>query len=91
MWKATRFVLLSVCLSLLASGAALADSVDINSADADTLAEQLTGIGDARAQAIVDYRESNGNFASVDALTEVDGIGTATVETNRDRLSADSD
>ena len=87
MWKAIRLVLLSLCLSVVASGVALADTVDINTADAPTLAEQLTGVGDARAQAIVDYRETNGAFASVEALTDVDGVGPSTLENNRDRLT----
>ena len=87
MWKTIRLVFLSLCLSMIASGVALAETVDINTADAPTLAEQLTGIGDTRARAIVDYRDNNGAFASVEALTEVDGIGPATLENNRDRLS----
>ncbi|QIT54640.1 ComEA family DNA-binding protein [Aquisalimonas sp. 2447] len=87
MWKTIRLVFLSLCLSVVASGVALADTVDINTADAPTLAEQLTGVGDARAQAIVDYRETNGAFASVEALTDVDGVGPSTLENNRDRLT----
>ena len=45
------------------------------------------GIGATKAQAIVAYREEHGNFASVDELLEVKGIGEATLEKNRDRLS----
>ena len=60
--------------------------VDINSADAATLAQQLNGVGAAKAAAIVAYREANGPFAQVEDLEEVKGIGSATVETNRDRM-----
>ena len=48
--------------------------ININTADAQTL-QQLPGIGEKRAQAIVDYRESSGPFQSVEELTEVKGIG----------------
>ncbi|MCQ4348753.1 helix-hairpin-helix domain-containing protein [Pseudomonas stutzeri] len=60
--------------------------VDLNSADAATLARELNGIGEAKARAIVEYREANGAFSSVDELLEVKGIGAATLEKNRDRL-----
>ena len=50
------------------------NSIDINSADKSTLAS-LPGIGPAKAEAIVKYRESNGNFTSIDDLTNVKGIG----------------
>lgn len=59
-------------------------SVNINTADAETLA-QLPGIGSTRAQAIADDREANGSFASIDDLGRVSGIGDATVEGLRDQ------
>lgn len=61
--------------------------VNLNTADAATLQSELLGIGATKAQAIVAYREEHGNFASVDELLEVKGIGEATLEKNRDRLS----
>jgi len=62
--------------------------IDLNSADAQTLARELNGIGESKARAIVEYREAKGPFTSVDELLEVKGIGTATLEKNRERLSA---
>jgi competence protein ComEA len=53
--------------------------IDINSANAATLAESLVGIGLTKAQDIVAYREMYGNFRTVDELTEVKGIGEATL------------
>ncbi len=63
--------------------------VSLNSADAETLARELSGVGAAKAQAIVAYRDSQGPFAAVDELLEVKGIGPAILEKNRDRLSVD--
>jgi competence protein ComEA len=65
-----------------------ADQVDINTADAATLADTLTGVGAAKAQAIVDYREQHGPFKSVDELAMVDGIGEKTLAANKDKLTA---
>jgi competence protein ComEA len=65
---------------------ALAGPVDINSADADTLARELDGIGLARAKAIVEYRERNGKFRSVDEVLNVKGIGPHVLEQNRQNL-----
>ena len=56
------------------------NQLDINSADAKTLADSLVGIGLTKAQDIVAYREMYGNFRSIDELTEVKGIGEATLE-----------
>lgn len=61
--------------------------VNLNTADVATLQAELVGIGEVKAQAIVDHRTSNGPFASVDELLEVKGIGPATLEKNRTRLS----
>jgi competence protein ComEA len=63
-----------------------AEKVDLNSADATTLQTALSGIGRAKAEAIVAYREANGAFASVDELLEVKGIGKALLDRNRDIL-----
>ena len=61
--------------------------VNLKAADAATLLRELLGIGEVKAQAIVAYRDEHGDFASVDELLEVKGIGEATLEKNRDKLS----
>jgi competence protein ComEA len=66
---------------------AVATSINLNTADVATLEAGLLGIGPVKAQAIVDHRNANGPFASVDELLEVKGIGPATLEKNRGRLS----
>ena len=65
---------------------AWAGPVNINSADAKTLARELDGIGPAKAQAIVDYRQKNGAFKTADDLLKVDGIGAKVLEQNRDNI-----
>lgn len=59
--------------------------VNLNTASADELAS-LKGIGEKKAQAIVDYREKQGKFTSVEQLEEVSGIGPATLDANRDMI-----
>ena len=56
--------------------------VDINSADEKAL-DELPGVGPATAQSIIEYRQGNGPFRSVDDLEEVSGIGPATLEKMR--------
>tara|TARA_R100000541_G_scaffold2171_6_gene8123 strand:+ start:43298 stop:43519 length:222 start_codon:yes stop_codon:yes gene_type:complete len=63
--------------------------ININSADAETLTRELKGIGATKAKAIVAYRDAHGPFSSIDQLLEVKGIGAATLEKNRAKLSAD--
>lgn len=60
--------------------------LNLNQADATTLQKELNGIGKAKADAIVAYRDANGPFASVDELLEIKGIGNALLERNRDKL-----
>lgn len=61
-------------------------TVNINQADAETLASVLTGVGISRAEAIVAYREKNGKFYSAEELSSVRGIGLTTVAKNEDRI-----
>ncbi len=63
-----------------------AEPVDINTASAVQIATALNGIGPAKAEAIVAYRETNGPFIAVEQLTDVKGIGPATVAKNRDLI-----
>lgn len=69
------FLILSICFATFA----WAESININTADAQTLTT-LEGIGAAKAQAIIEYREKHGAFESLDQLTEVAGIGEKTLE-----------
>jgi competence protein ComEA len=77
---------------LLAFPAALlaAQPVNVNTADAATLATAIKGVGEAKAQAIVAYRKQHGPFKSVDDLTEVPGIGDRIVDRNRANLTVTS-
>lgn len=63
--------------------------VDINTADAATIARELQGIGLSRAQAIVAYREKNGAFRSADDLRKIKGIGEKVLELNRANIKVD--
>ncbi len=60
--------------------------INVNNADADTIALALDGIGYAKAEAIIDYREQNRAFQSFDDLMMVSGIGAATIENNQDKI-----
>ncbi len=65
---------------------AWAGPVDINTADASTLAKELNGVGPARAQAIVAYRNEHGPFKSVDDLALVKNMPRKVIESNRELL-----
>jgi competence protein ComEA len=84
MHKAIR-ILICYCCALMPL-AAWAGPVDINSADAKTLAAELRGVGESTAQAIVAYRSANGPFKTVDDLRKVKGIGDRILEQNRANL-----
>lgn len=69
-----------------AGGAAGGDGVvDLNAADLAAL-DTLPRIGPALAQRIIEWREANGPFTSVDDLLSVPGIGEKMVESLRDRV-----
>lgn len=80
-------LLLSLSLSL--SSGVLAQQVapiNVNTADAELLAE-LPGIGPSRAEAIIEERDTNGEFTSAEELERVSGIGQATVDRIRDQVA----
>jgi competence protein ComEA len=87
--KVTRALVQSLIVSLLPAAAAWAGPVNINSADADTIAKELDGIGPAKAQAIVEYRQKNGPFRSAEDLLKVQGIGERVLDLNRDNIRLD--
>ncbi len=61
-------------------------NVNINTSSVEELV-LLNGIGESKAKAIVEYRESNGMFKVIGDLTNVKGIGPKLVEKNRANLS----
>ena len=68
---------------MLAGGLVNAGPVNVNTADATTIAKELDGIGMARAKAIVDWRRQNGEFTSLADLQKVKGVGPRILEINR--------
>jgi competence protein ComEA len=85
-------ILLALVLVFGLSSAALAaEPVDVNTASAEQLAEALNGVGEAKAEAIVAYREANGPFKHIDELINVRGIGMATVDKNRDTIRVEGE
>jgi len=77
------FLLFAIWFAL--SGAALA-AVNINTATKEELVS-LKGVGEKRAQEIIDYRKKNGNFKSVDELEKVPGIGPGLMKQIRSDLT----
>jgi len=57
------------------SSLAFAVPVNINKADAELIADSLSGIGMKTAEKIIQYRDENGQFKSVDDLLSINGIG----------------
>jgi competence protein ComEA len=77
------------CVLMLCSGQLLAGPVNINTADAATLAKELKGVGPKLADAIVEYRQKHGPFKSADELSLVKGIGAAAIARNRELIRVD--
>jgi competence protein ComEA len=61
--------------------------INLNTANAETLRRELSGIGEAKAQAIIAHRDANGAFSSVDEVLEVNGIGKTLLDRNLDKLT----
>ena len=85
-WLTALLSLIFLTMSTLALGA---NWVNINTANIEAL-DTLPGIGPSKAQAIIDYRDTYGPFVSLEQLTDVRGIGAATVEKLRPHISLDN-
>jgi competence protein ComEA len=72
--------------ALIVSSISMAAPVNINSASAEEISQALNGIGHTKAQAIVEYRETNGLFNQADEIVYVQGIGDSTYQKNMDDI-----
>jgi competence protein ComEA len=83
-------LLLSAIISL-PPALLMAEPVNINTADAETLATELEGVGPALAAAIVRDREENGRYETPDAIMRVRGIGPRVLEDNRENIRVEDE
>ena len=60
--------------------------ININSANLEEL-KKISGVGDVKAQSIIEYREKNGGFKSIDEIKNIDGIGEKTFEKIKDKIT----
>ena len=81
--------LIFLATALFSVWAWAASPVNINSATAEQISEALKGVGQSKAEAIVAYRNANGQFKHVDELVNVKGIGIRTVDINREYIMLD--
>ena len=79
--------LIAVMAIVVSSFTASAELVNINGASVGTLSHYLKGVGAVKAKSIVDYREKNGDFTSIDDIVNVKGIGKGLLKKNRATLS----
>ncbi|MDR2080571.1 MAG: helix-hairpin-helix domain-containing protein [Campylobacteraceae bacterium] len=68
-----------IILCLLFLAVSLFAKIDLNSADAETLAS-IKGVGEKKAEAIIEYREKNGKFTKIEDVLKVKGIGDKLLE-----------
>lgn len=80
-----RYALAGLC-SALCAVSVMAGPVNVNTADAKTLAAELNGIGLSKARAIVAYREAHGPFERIEDLASVKGVGAKLLERNIDNV-----
>ena len=76
--RAAKTALTLVVLSAF-SGNALADKINLNTADAETL-QYIPGIGQSRAEQLIQAREQAGGFSSMDQVDAIPGFGDATMK-----------
>lgn len=87
----SKFVgcLVAACVMAALSGTALAEKINLNSADAEAL-QYIPGIGPSKSRDIIDLRTATDGFKSMDELLAVPGIGEKTLEVIRQHGALDS-
>lgn len=78
--------LLIVSLAFVPFSLFAATPLDINTATAAEFAAVMSGVGEKKAEAIVAFREANGNFESIEQLAQVKGIGDVLLTRNKPLL-----
>ena len=86
--RAAKTALSLLILSAFA-GNALADRINLNTADAETM-QYIPGIGQSRAEQIIQAREKSGGFTSMDEIDAIPGVGEVTMREVRKHGSLDS-
>ena len=84
-----EMIFVDVCGAVMNPGSETTDAngvVNINTADAAAL-KSLSGIGDAKAQAILTYREEHGFFSSIEEIMQVPGIKESTFSAIKDKIA----
>lgn len=82
--------ILTLVIIMMVSSLSFAGPVNLNTADASSIAENLNGVGMTKAEAIVAYREQHGAFNSLEDLLQVKGIGAKTLDLNKDMISLEA-
>ncbi|MBU4482308.1 lamin tail domain-containing protein, partial [Patescibacteria group bacterium] len=89
--KKIKFIILIIIPVFLASGifCLAQEKININTASLEEL-DSLPGIGPSKAQAIIDYREQNGDFQTIEDIMNVSGIGQGTFDGIKDLIMVDN-
>ena len=85
-WLRSLITTVAAFAILASAGTDATERVNINTADAATLASVLNGVGLRKAEAIVRHRETNGRFDKPADLANVKGIGSAILAKNADKI-----
>jgi len=81
-----RFIFALFIATFVSFAAWASGPVNINTATAEEIADSLKGVGESKAQLIIQYRDENGAFTHVDELINVKGIGISTIDKNRELI-----
>ncbi len=84
-----NIILKTLAVIGISSISSFALALNINTADAETMSNELKGIGAVKAEAIVQYRTNHGPFTEANDLIAVPGIGPKTLEMFEDQLTFD--
>lgn len=74
-------------INISAEGSGSGDgAININTASLEEL-QKINGVGEVKAKSIIEYREKNGGFKSIDEMKNIEGIGDKTFEKMKDKIT----